>query len=213
MRTDRFARRRRHLAAAASAGLLLLAGCGQNYSAPVAPDIGVASPGVGTVAGAAGGAAIGRAIAGSNNNVVAILAGAALGGLAGNIGLDRPAEARQQREAEAAEVRRQQQQLDFERQSELQRAQTEQEIRERQLFEEWKAGRGGQATAAVPAGASDTVTAQRLLTALGYYRGPIDGVVGPQTRSAVMQFEAAQGLPQTGVVTPSLVGRMRQALV
>ena len=54
--------------------------------------------------------------------------------------------------------------------------------------------------------------AQRLLTGLGYYRGPIDGVYGAGTRSAIMQFESSQGLPRTGYLTPSLVQSMKTAL-
>ena len=56
------------------------------------------------------------------------------------------------------------------------------------------------------------MTAQRLLTGLGYYRGPIDGVYGNATRSAVMQFESSQGLPRTGSLTPSLIQSMRVAI-
>ena len=56
------------------------------------------------------------------------------------------------------------------------------------------------------------MTAQRLLTALGYYRGPIDGIYGGGTRSAVMQFEASQGLPQPGCDALD-VQRMKAALL
>jgi peptidoglycan hydrolase-like protein with peptidoglycan-binding domain len=59
---------------------------------------------------------------------------------------------------------------------------------------------------------SDITTAQLLLTALGYYRGPIDGIYGGGTRSAVMQFEISQGLPRTGYLTPSLISTMKAAL-
>ena len=59
---------------------------------------------------------------------------------------------------------------------------------------------------------ADVMTAQRLLTGLGYYRGPIDGVYGAATRSAIMQFESSQGLPRTGYLTPSLVQSMKVAI-
>jgi peptidoglycan hydrolase-like protein with peptidoglycan-binding domain len=122
---------------------------------------------------------------------------------------------RKQQEAEVARSAEQQRQLDYERQSQLQKEEVNKQIEDQRLFDEWKAQRGGGAqTAAIPATTSseDVVTAQRLLTALGYYRGPVDGMSGGQTRSAVMQFEQAQGLPQTGVATPALISRMRSVL-
>ena len=84
------------------------------------------------------------------------------------------------------------------------------EIEEQNLYEQWKRERG--VTPAAVTTSSDVTSAQRLLTALGYYRGPIDGVYGPGTRSAVMQFDSSQGLPRTGTLTPSLVQSMKAAL-
>lgn len=207
------------------AGGLGLAGCGGGGLGNVGYG-GLGAPNVGTAAGAASGAAVGRAVAGRNNNLAAILGGAALGGLAGNVFLDRPSGERRQAaaaaEAEVARDRDQQRRLEYERQSELQREDVRRQIEDQRLFEEWKQQRGGTAGAAAPApagqqsamvnGAADVAAAQRLLTALGYYSGPLDGRMGAQTRSAVMQFEANQGLPQTGVVTPSIVSRMRASL-
>lgn len=40
--------------------------------------------------------------------------------------------------------------------------------------------------------------AQIYLMYLGFQPGPVDGMLGRMTRSAAMQFQAAQGLPQTG---------------
>ena len=206
-----------------STALLLAAGLGLGAcgggSTPGAPGGygygGLGSPGVGTAAGAVGGAALGRWVAGGNDNMAAILGGAALGGLAGNVFADKPSDVRRQQETEVSRSAEQQRSLEYERQSELQREEVRKQIEEQRLFEEWKAQRsGGSQTAAIPAttGTEDVATAQRLLTALGYYKGPIDGMNGGQTRSAVMQFEQAQGLPQTGVVTPALVSRMRSVL-
>ncbi len=201
------------------AGGLGLAGCaGQGGGTPGYGGLG--SPNVGTAAGAVGGAALGRAVAGRRDNLAAILGGAALGGLAGNVFLDKPSGARRAAEAEAASDREQQRRLDYERQSELQREETRRQIEEQRLFEEWKTQRASGVTGAAAANAqiaavnqpADVMTAQRLLTALGYYNGPPDGRMGAQTRSAVMQFEANQGLPQTGVITPSIVSRMRASL-
>ena len=60
----------------------------------------------------------------------------------------------------------------------------------------------------------DTIAteAQRLLTAHGLYRGPISRTNGPQTQAAVRAFQRAQGLPEAGVVTASLVNLMRATL-
>jgi peptidoglycan hydrolase-like protein with peptidoglycan-binding domain len=40
--------------------------------------------------------------------------------------------------------------------------------------------------------------AQMALRDAGFEPGTIDGVMGPRTESALRQFQAAQGLPQTG---------------
>ena len=195
--------------AAALCGLMALGACanGQNYDTGTTSLGGV---GLGTGAGAAAGALAGRAIAGSHNNTLAMLGGALLGGIAGNVAVDRPNQLRGQNEATAAANAEQQRQLDFQRQSQLQQAQTQQQIEDQREFEQWKAQR----TAAQPAATTqaDITQAQRLLTGLGYYRGPIDGIYGGATRSAIMQFESSQGLPRTGYLTPSLVQSMKAAI-
>ena len=99
---------------------------------------GLGSPGIGTAAGALGGAALGRAIAGNNNNLVAILSGAALGGLAGNILGDRPSELARLQQAELARDAEQQRRLAYERQSALQQEEVRKQIEDQRLFEEWK---------------------------------------------------------------------------
>ena len=106
----------------------------------------------------------------------------------------------------------QQRQLDFQRQSQLQQAQTQQQIEDQKLFEEWKRAARRRCHAGCGNHPADVTEAQRLLTGLGYYRGPIDGVYGASTRSAIMQFESSQGLPRTGYLTPSLVQSMRAAI-
>ena len=42
------------------------------------------------------------------------------------------------------------------------------------------------------------VRVQAALMRLGYYNGDIDGLLGPQTRSAIKAYQTAQGLRQTG---------------
>jgi hypothetical protein len=103
---------------------------------------GTGSPGIGTAAGAAAGAGAGRALFG--NNPASMLIGGAVGGLAGNMTLDRQAEARRQQEAAAAQDAAMQRQLDFERQRALQAFEVEREIEERRLFEQWQRERAAQ---------------------------------------------------------------------
>ena len=42
------------------------------------------------------------------------------------------------------------------------------------------------------------VRVQAALMRLGYFNGDIDGLLGPQTRSAIMAYQKAGGLLQTG---------------
>ena len=50
---------------------------------------------------------------------------------------------------------------------------------------------------------SDVILAvQRALTLLGYYDGPLDGVVGPQTKKAIRWFQFVDRLPATGEIDP-----------
>ena len=193
----------------------LLTACAQTGESGYQPGLG--SPGVGTLAGAAGGAALGRWAAGGNNNLAGILGGAAVGALAGNVLMDGPQSQRQRQQAQVDADIAQQRQLDYERQRELQQAQTEREIREREEFEEWKRTRGLQPAATAPIAApvatyDGVLTAQRYLTALGYYSGRIDGVSGPATRSAISRFQTDRGLSPTGEVSPVLLQQMRSAL-
>ncbi len=120
------------LAGVASAALMLSA-CESG------PQTG--SPGMGTVGGAAIGAGAGRLLFG--NSTTGMLIGAGVGGLAGNMTLDRQAEERQAAEREAARDREMQRQLDFERQRALQEEETRRQIEEQRLFEEWRRQRYG----------------------------------------------------------------------
>ena len=99
------------------------------------------SPGMGTVGGAAIGAGAGRLLFG--NSTTGMLIGAGVGGLAGNMTLDRSAEDRRRQEQAAtadADMRRQ---LEFERQRTLQEEETRRQIEEQRLFEEWRRERYG----------------------------------------------------------------------
>jgi peptidoglycan hydrolase-like protein with peptidoglycan-binding domain len=54
--------------------------------------------------------------------------------------------------------------------------------------------------------------AQLYLTYLGFHPGPVDGVAGERTLSALAQFQAQSGLQQTNTVDEATVARLREAL-
>ena len=112
------------------AAMLALGACaqGQGYDTGTTSLGGV---GLGTGGGAGAGALLGRAIAGKHDNTLAILGGALLGGVAGNVLVDRPNQIRGQQRAAGRRHAEQQRQLDYERQSQLQQAQVQREIRSR----------------------------------------------------------------------------------
>lgn len=62
----------------------------------------------------------------------------------------------------------------------------------------------GQSSAPVAAGKAmaaddkDVKTAQEALKAKGYDPGPIDGILGPRTSSALRAFQKSEGLSETG---------------
>jgi hypothetical protein len=49
---------------------------------------------------------------------------------------------------------------------------------------------------------------QRRLARGGYYHGAIDGVIGPETRSAIRAFEHRNGLPVDGLIDRQLLRTM-----
>lgn len=46
---------------------------------------------------------------------------------------------------------------------------------------------------------------QTELATRGYYHGPIDGVIGPESRQAIQAFQKSRGLPASGLIEPSLL--------
>jgi hypothetical protein len=61
---------------------------------------------------------------------------------------------------------------------------------------------------------STVVAAQQRLSRQGYYHGEIDGVLGPETRRAIVRFQSNNGLRVTGSLTPETLqslGRQRVA--
>ena len=55
---------------------------------------------------------------------------------------------------------------------------------------------------------SIVAAAQERLAREGYYRGEIDGVVGPETRRAVARYQSNHGLRVNGNLTPDTLGAM-----
>jgi glucose-6-phosphate dehydrogenase assembly protein OpcA len=51
---------------------------------------------------------------------------------------------------------------------------------------------------------------QPLLSALGFYTGPVDGIAGPRTVSAIKAAQKAFGLPITGVSNPEFIAKLRE---
>ena len=52
---------------------------------------------------------------------------------------------------------------------------------------------------------------QVLLRHLGYYRGTTNGTVGPQTRTAIREFQLASGEAETGEVSEALSSSSRRS--
>lgn len=57
----------------------------------------------------------------------------------------------------------------------------------------------------------DVRTAQLYLTFLNYTPGPVDGVPGARTITALTQFQVQQGLPATGSIDRAALERLEQA--
>jgi Putative peptidoglycan binding domain len=56
----------------------------------------------------------------------------------------------------------------------------------------------------------DLATAvQTKLTELGYYRGPIDGVIGAQSQESIKAFQKAKGQAANGLINPDLLKALK----
>jgi lytic murein transglycosylase len=60
-----------------------------------------------------------------------------------------------------------------------------------------------------PLSLTDRMTAQRALSALGFYSGNPDGVVGVGTRAALRSWQKARGLTADGYLSPDLIARLK----
>ena len=54
----------------------------------------------------------------------------------------------------------------------------------------------------------DTKKVQETLRDKGYYTGPVDGMMGPQTRAAIRQYQQAENLPVTGRLDGDTAGKL-----
>ena len=63
-------------------------------------------------------------------------------------------------------------------------------------------------TNAKPAFSSEVEYDQRILAALGYYAGPVDGIRGPKTIGAVKAFQSDNGLVVDGIVGPKTLAAL-----
>jgi hypothetical protein len=193
--------------AALAASFLALAACQQGG----ADGYGISSPDgeVSPIAGALGGAGLGalagRLIAGQHDNSVAMLGGALIGGLGGLLGT----QAYDHSKAQENENQQLSEQLSFSQSQLAQQEALNQNLQSQALYDRWGEAQGHSPAVNAP---TDVTTAQRMLTVLGLYTGPIDGQNGPQTSVAVAQFQKSRGLPTTGNVTPSLIQMMKVAI-
>jgi hypothetical protein len=55
-----------------------------------------------------------------------------------------------------------------------------------------------------------TQAVQSALARRGYYRGAIDGVLGPETHNAIRSFQAQNGLAVTGQIDSSLIRSLQR---
>jgi hypothetical protein len=59
-----------------------------------------------------------------------------------------------------------------------------------------------------PASRADIQQAQEQLKSQGLYRGSVDGVMGPQTQTAIMAFQREQGLPENAQLDQQTMSRL-----
>ena len=49
---------------------------------------------------------------------------------------------------------------------------------------------------------------QAGLYAQGYYKGTIDGILGPETKSAIVMLQSDRNLPVTGTITKDVLNAL-----
>lgn len=87
---------------------------------------------------------------------------------------------------------------------------------EAELRKIWQSyGEGGDSPSAIRATTFTLVIyepeeTQQLLSALGYYSGPVDGIVGPRMFAALKAAQKAYGLPRTGKADEQTKAKLRE---
>jgi membrane-bound lytic murein transglycosylase B len=56
----------------------------------------------------------------------------------------------------------------------------------------------------------DVLELQSLLTSKGFEAGPVDGILGGQTRTAIRQYQRQAGIPQDGYASYTLLESLRE---
>jgi peptidoglycan hydrolase-like protein with peptidoglycan-binding domain len=64
-------------------------------------------------------------------------------------------------------------------------------------------------TNAAQASPDQVTDAQRALRQQGLYKGPVDGKIGPETRTAISQFQKQNGLKQTAQLDEQTIGDLQ----
>jgi TPR repeat protein len=62
---------------------------------------------------------------------------------------------------------------------------------------------------AIALGAEDIALIQQRLADLGLYEGAVDGIAGARTQAAISRYQAANGLPVTGLASAMLLQRLQ----
>ncbi|MEW5736741.1 MAG: TRAP transporter substrate-binding protein DctP [Thermodesulfobacteriota bacterium] len=54
----------------------------------------------------------------------------------------------------------------------------------------------------------EIMEAQKILQGMGFYKAGIDGIAGPETRNAILEYQKTKGLPETGSISKNLLRQM-----
>lgn len=153
---------------------------------------------------------VARALGSRDNLAFSLMGGAAVGGELGAALLSRPDDARRSGESTAGNRQDDRRRLAYDRQSERLRELVRREVTKQRLFDDVRRER---LSAPAPKRTTAAIaTAQRYLKANGFYDGHVDGVLGVETRDAVVRYQARNKLPQDGNITPAMIDKMRAAL-
>jgi len=63
-------------------------------------------------------------------------------------------------------------------------------------------------TASAASPKEDAITVQKSLKDKGLYSGPIDGILGPQSRAGIREYQKSENLPVTGRLDADTAGKL-----